>query len=732
VVIRFYLDDLEIEEPIGWDNLQLSMKRDEKFHGMQFEASTGTLQFYGAAAVYLENAKQLNGVKANVIFRADIDCDGIVDNLVTGRLNFGRWTKTCGNVCLVTLPVEEEGCRVVFKARYDQKVDVDSIVAFDKVTGLPTYSGLGITMDIPAKALSVGVKGHVDEDSNSVDHHVETFADFKVITRPTYAVVEDNSVDTGQLEPISDAESSVDEFPLPLTPQLLFDDQIECFAGMFNYEFNFSGTFLLSNNVLAAGADLVSAKLKLVTWDGVGTIFTDSTLIDEIDLGVSGTLFPSIGGSFTDQIFTGTIALTEGIGFYGFIEFDITQTGPGAIHLDANTTFSPDTSVNIYAEKLCPPTEARVYLIHELLSRIAEAVTNRCLRAYSEYYGRTDSQPFGFPADGCGGLRVVTGGLLLRQAPDGKLFASPKDMLEGLQGIDNIGFTIEDDPSIPGFFRLRVEELDYFYQDRELLSFDSIPEIGEETQEAQHYSRILMGYKKWEVQNVNGLDEPNSNREYRTSIETLSNTLDATSALVTGSYAIEITRQQSFAKTGAADTGYDNDIFLICVVRQPYGYLVEQNNVSNTSGVYSPQTIMNWRLTPARNMLRWFRSSANSYANFSSSQNKIFFQAGTGNYNAAAELTDPTCKLEAGVLAENQDISVSSFANSDDAIPLWRPEYHTFTYPLSVADYQALKADPWGYISFQCGRGGFDKGFIQEIRFTPAKGTAEFTLKLKW
>lgn len=715
---------MEIGEPIGYDELELSCRRDDKFHGMQFEASTSTLEFYGNAADYLEEQKVLFGLRANVIYRSEISCDGTYEEVYRGRLNFGKFKKTCGTTCRVAVPAEEDSCRVVFKSRFDQKVDIDSTTAFDKITGLPNYAGLGIDMDIPAKALEVGTIGEVGAGSNAINDTVSVGGYW--IARPTYETAINDSIDTGQLIPTTDHQHSLDDFDPPISPQLLFEDLITCFPGEFEYSFRHAGTFSIEAvNPIA----VVSIKVKVVQWDAEGNIFDDADLIQEITLPYSGEI-SSLTAPF-DETLAGTMTIPDGIGVYSFFEIAFSAPPPD---VDFNVTFNPNTRMSITATKLCPDTTAQVYLIHETLSRVVEAVTNRCIRAKSDYYGRIDSQPFAAAEDGCGGLRLLTSGLKLRQAPEDqdKFFASAKDLLEGLNGIDNIGFAIEDDTTMPGFFVLRVEPVDHFYQDAEMLVLDSIPKVETEEQETLHYSKILIGYKKWEVEEVNGLGEPNSNREYRTSLDTISNPLDATSALVTGSYPIEVTRQQSFAKSGAADTSYDNDIFLITLQRNAYDFEVEQGGITSPTNIFDPGTLLNYRLTPARNMLRWAKSVFNSYPNFGSSLYKIFFGSGTGNIVASGELTDSTCKLEAGVLAENQDISPTTFADQSEAIPLWRPEYSTFEYPLSVAQYQQLKANPYGYISYQCGNGEYEKAFIKEIKFKVAKGKATFTLIKKW
>jgi hypothetical protein len=731
VVINHYLDDLETDEPIGFDELELSIKRDPKYHGMQFEASTSTLEFYGEGAEYLKEKKALHGLRAEVIYRATVTCEGDTEaqEVVRGRLNFGKYKDSCGTTCRVSMPVEEDSCQVVFKSRFDQKVDLDSPVAFDKLTGLPPYSGLGITMEIPAKALEVGTEGYVSTEGDIVNLTNEESLSAYFYIRPIYERELSNSIDTGQVKNVvaNTGKNDVQGGNF-ISPQLLFEDLGKCFNTDFNYNIRLKGNFSISGN-----NDFVSAKLRFLEYFPTDTdisLGNDSTVLAEftiVDIPGGTTTFPQAYSY--DQTFTGAFTAREGYGYYAIIQFALF---PG--DYDIFNEFDPETYFLIENTKLCPATDSQVYLIHETLSRVTEAITDRCMRVKSDYYGRIDSEPFAASADGCGGLRLLTSGLKLRQAPDDKdnFFTSAKDLLEGLWGIDNIGFGVEADTTLPGYYVLRVEPVDYFYQDSEVLALPYIPQAEGEVQETGHYSRILIGYKRWEVEEVNGLGEPNSNREYRTSLETISNPLDATSALVAGSYPIEVTRQQSFAESGKADTSYDNEVFIICIEREAYGFHVEQGNITSPVNLFDPATILNYRLTPARNMMRWAKSVFNSYVNITTSSDRIFFASGTGNVIAAGQLTGADCRLEAGVLAENQDISLVTFANQADATPLFRPETITFEYPLSVADYQELKANPYGTIAYGCGSAEYLHGFIKEIKFKVAKGKATFTLIKKW
>jgi len=730
---EFYLDDLEIEEPQGFADIVLNLKRDDTWHGIFFEASTSELAFYGTAAAYLINKKKTEGLKSEVTFKALQAC-GIYDEpetILEGRLDFGKYTESCGNTCLVKIPVEQIGCLMTLRNRYDQKVDLDATTTFNKMSALQQYARLNFEMELPAKALDVRAEGYVALDGDTAaTGDPETLLSGYVHIRPIYLREIFNSIDTGQIASVNTNLSTNQAFGgPPPSPQILFEDNVSCFSGDAEYEIRLKGHFTADGN-----NDFLWAKLRWLEWfplEDDDTLGPDATVIQEFDI-----LPPTSPGGWSrpideiyDQTFTGSIQLKFGYGYYAVLELAVL---PGDFTI--SNTFDPETYFRVSITKVCPSTDANVYAIHESLSRVTEAITDNCLKVKSDYYGRTDSQPYSTDEDGCGALRVVTSGLKIRKAENAAFFSSLKDLFDGLRGIDNIGMGIEDNPNIPGYSWLRIEPVEYFYKDQEILVLPFVPEPEISIQEQLHYSNIDSGYEKWEVQKVNGLDEPNSNRKYRTGLSSVNNPIDIRSKLIAGSYPIETTRQQSFAATGAADTTYDNETFIICVERQAYNFIVEQGNVDNAANVFSPQTLYNWRIRPFSNLMRWFKSIANSYPNINDTSNKLFFSSGTGNFLAQGEIGGayPACKLENGVKEENRDLGKLDFADVVDATPLWKPEFAKLKYPLSIADYKTLKANPYGYISFQCGTGEWKKGYIQDLRYRLNKGEADFTLKLKW
>lgn len=714
---QIYLDDLLIEQPAGFGEIVMNIIRDEKWHGVLFEASTSALRFYGAAFDYLKAKKIQYGVDANVIFRANARCAGEAEyeNAITGKLNFSAYRETCGQDCFVILSIEQTSCAMTLKNRFDQKVSIDSNIAVDGVTVLQNYNGLGLTMELATQAIPVGTIGQVSEDGDTVtlDGIIPVNTD-RFAIRPTYERVTDESLQISQL--IGAEYVSADGSPL--SPILLLDDVlIDCFAGEFDYEIRLKGNFNIQWGVVLGTIDYV--RMIVGTGEYPGSI----TVLHQENFPLT-TPSSSIG-SF-DLSYSASLPLTPGEGFYIYFEAE----GSGTeilVSPESFITFDPETSINISGSRECPPTDAQVYLVNETLSRAVEAITNRCLTVNSEYYGRTDSEPYAQDADGCGSLRMLTNGLKIRQAEEKEFFASPQELFDGLNAIDNIGFAIEMDGLLQ---KLRVEPVEYFYQDTKIMDMPLVPQM--ETQIVQSLIKTLVkvGYKKWEIQSVKGIDEFNSNKEFSTGIASLNNTLDITSNFIAAGYLIEDLRTRTLASTGREDTSFDNDIFIIAVTRTGYTYIVEQGNIESPSDIFSPETAYNWRLRPMYNLIRWAKTIFAAYPILADTASRLFFRSGVGNYEATGELPalDP-CRLENRILAENDDLRP---ADADNTTPIWKPETVTFDYPLSLKEYKLIQATPHGFINLQCGQGEFIKAYISNVEYRPTTGQAQLTLLLKW
>jgi hypothetical protein len=732
----FEIDALTIEEPVGFADLIIRARRDPAWHGIFFEASASDLQFYGEAAAYLKEKKEGQGFAAEATFRAITDCDG-TDEVLEGKLDFRKYREKCGTECFVIMPVEQEGCLMTMRNRYDQKVDLDNRIAFDGQTILPEYDYLNFTMEMAAQEMKARIEGYVVEGGEVVNLDVfplGTGPDFRgksYAVRPTYGRAISESIETSQLTPTVQAASDNGLNDSALSPILLLEGQNNCYDNEMTYEGRLKGSsvYCLDDDTPGSGGNAsFDVKIQVVKGNdapfGIVEVLHTVTVFDNTI--AEGQMVLDF-----DLSYSGTTTLLEGQALFAYYILNTnsdTRFCSGALvppsGYENTITFDEETYIIINSLKSCPPTDATVSMIHETASHITEAITDYCLTVKSDYYGRTDSEPYAAAEDGCGGLRVLTSGLRLRNADTPKHFLSLKDLFDSLNAIDNIGMAVEGD-------ELRIEPVEYFYQDVKILEMPYIPDADHQAEEEMAYSLVKVGYKKWETENTNGLDEFNSNKEFRTTLKTIDNTLDITSNFIAGGYPIEHTRQQTFALTGAADTKYDNDTFIVVVERGYPNFIVEQGITENASDFFSPTTAYNWRIRPMYNLMRWWKSIAQSYVNLFNSASKLFFSAGTGNLLAAGNLAAyDACRVDANRKAENDDLGRNDIYVGQD--PIWKPETVVYNYPMSLKDYNLVKANPYGYIYYQCGTGEFEKGYIIDLMYRPAKGTVEVRLKKKW
>lgn len=735
---RFFINGTELSnEPIGWTDVTFNISRDERWHGIFFEAATSTLQFYGSDAEILRSLKNTHGLAATATIEIQAVCGQEID-VLTGSLDFGTYIETCSQPCTVQIAVEKAGCTMTLRNRYDQKVDLSSNRAFDKQTILQDYAGLNFEMEIPAQELDARVEGYVSSEGDTISIEPTCDENRFIWVRPNYLDERFNSINSGFLSsPQNQYQIGFEGTFGIITPQLLNEDNQSCFQVPFDYEIRFKGRFSVDQATIPTSDNAsIKAQVRISSADELSPYCDNDNIFDVSCFLHSETIFTSSTSAPTDYVdeefditFTGSIAsIPEGSRLSAWVYFPLGFSCENPL----TVTFDPETYFLIRTNKSCPPTNSDVSLIHETGSRIVEAITDGCMRMRSTYYGRTDSEPFAASEDGCGSLRVLTSGLRLRNAENPTHFMSLQDFFNGLRGIDNIGIGIEPDPAVDTREVVRIEPVEYFYQDVELLRLPGIPNGKFILDPKFGYSLIKIGYTKWEVERVNGLDEFNSNKEFRTSLSTIDNTLDALSPFVAGGYPIEVTRQQSFADSGGADTTFDNENFIICVERNAYGYQVEQGNIIDASNFYSPDTAYNWRIRPFYNLMRWWRSIAQSYVNLVNTASQLFFSAGTGNLLATGELPlyDP-CKLEDNEKSESEDLNRTDFAVEN--LPIYKPERLTFeNYPLSLRDYNTIKSNPYGYISVQCGTGEYIKAYILSINYRPSRGDADFNLILKW
>lgn len=776
---RFHILDrnnvsTEVEEPVGFDALTCEISRDADWHGIFFTNSGETFEFYDAAYKLLKAEYELYAAQGDMTLIMEQECAGVWTEFDRGKFIFSKY-EDFSDDCYIKCPLESVGEIMDLRNRVDQKVNLESLKAFDEITDLVAYDKLGFDLQLPSKGIfmqdkadmaipettNVALPTEYKFNSGSLAQTLGNFnyAWFQIVPQfekqslsefgsfLTAASPEHEYIKSGWYEQRQDLDvEAVIQQTFPTQRWIYFDwaqatvllnndnftnnfDAIKEFSLDVSYSFDME---LIKANIIALYNVIVIRRA-----DGTYEYLDKSVIFNGVPGGGlagfnSGSIW--LAGSTNTISFTAShpsVTLSNGdylfVTVCGLSVFMNTDARDG---LDAYNIVAKSGSVNMQTLTHFETTSSKVFAVNEVLSRISESITNDKLKAYSEYFGRTDSQPYATTEDGCGALEAITNGLRIRGQENKTpgqtdVFSqSLQDMFKGLCPIHNIGMGIEPDTNREGYNRLRIEPWNFFYNDTLVMSCTGINGLERKANDKDIYSIFQFGYDKWEAEEYNGLDELLTKRNYRTLLSQVKNTLAQISTFIASGYALEVTRRKGNDNT--KDWRYDNDVFIICMKRVAGILAAELGNVTNPVNIVDPDTLYNFRISPVRNAMRWANKILASYRQFDANS-KIIFTDGDGNYFAQGEMTDTNCRLEAAALTENQTIAISSFADSANAKPVLFPERVTYPYPFTAQDYVNIKANPGGKIYFESlNDSGY--GWIDSIKWNPDDGTAQFSL----
>ena len=730
MVFRFYINSTLVDEPVGFDATKIKLKRSDNYHGIMAESDNQTVEIYGNGYTILKTLYDADGIDAVATMLIQYKCESEFVDLGEYSITFYNSEWYCGEDCYCKIGLERKGCLYKLTNAIDTKVDMDSTKCIDGSTDMALYEWMGKEIDVPSKTILL---------TSSADSENEIIEDFT------------NDIDTAFG---STTGSMIIEHWLPFDNYKL--SEIETFVPFSTWQKNIGAIdsdVADTYNILQITASDILCRDNLFEFSVVSKgnlIYTTSATITPLDIRFvvskwSGGVFSSIlyfdtlsnTGSGFDYIYawdvntTFSATLNEGDQILMYVLFNGVKTTSGNF-FDYIITHELPNSLTITTLSICDSTPAKVYLVNEALSHTAEYVTNNCLRVYSEFLGRTDSQPYNMFADGCGGMLALTYGLFLRRIEKVKATnAKPvfslsfQDIINAIDAIYGIGFTIEQRGDVDV---LRVENWEYFYNDTVITDIGSVT-VKKKPDLNLHIKNFKTGYSRYEAEEYNGLDEFLTEREYSTKLVNHNKTLEKECKFIASGYAIEITRRKGNDNT--KDWRFDNDTFILCVERGgSYGYtgegiIVEQANITNDANILDAPTVLNFRISPARMAMRWFKY----LTTFIKDVKELVFTSGKGNIAAEGEL-ESGCKIDSGVISEKQNLLETDFLYSQ--IPLFSAELHEVNdVPFTHEQYKLVKANPEGLIAYSCD-GVQSYGWIKEIEYSFVDGSADFILIPKY
>lgn len=729
--------ETEIENPQGWESPVVNIDRDPEWHGIFFGYSFGELKFIGLGFTLIKEEYEAKGVNGEMNLKIMFQCseDGQFDLFYKGRLSFDEYSDTCGDECSVTIGLEDSNDIMLFRNNYEQKVNLNSNIAFDEETELTDYDHLNFDLEIPSRGIPQKSTGsNTEKQSFSLLEYpgwgniqpggttgTEQGALMPVFAVQTYSEIQSTNINGGPYYDsnirFNDGENSIGTPPFI---DLASNQQLKCAPSDFRTTWRVKGR-LIDNTSASRIVDM-----NLIFRAGpnpASTVLLSNQIMVTYEAFTSQTAEFDLSGVYN-------LGMQPGNKIYVFAIINYVKTSSNALQ-QLIVEFDPETSIEFSAISYCEPTMAKSYMINEALSRTVEAITNGRIRFYSTTFGRVDSQPYPLLNQTCAGLFAISNGLNVRRRllTDGTqpgCFVTLKQQFDDLKAIWNIGISIEPDNFRPGYNYLRFEDWRYFYQNDIGIRFNYATRIKRNIDTQRLYNQLRVGYNKWTAEQYSGLDELMTERTYRLNINAVNNELEAMSDIITASYTTEITRRLD---TGTNDWQYDNDLFGFCLKGgegQEYSVETFADVAYSVQNVNDPDTCYNGRVTPARNAMRWFNFIMQGLRQITNTS-KLIFTSGKANYIARFGLND--CNLEGQAIAENESIELGDFEDREQAKPITYPEIITFDHPLNYNLFKRIKDDAtlkFKSIVVMC-NGNEIEGWIKNIAYRPEDGTATIT-----
>lgn len=220
---------------------------------------------------------------------------------------------------------------------------------------------------------------------------------------------------------------------------------------------------------------------------------------------------------------------------------------------------------------------------------------------------------------------LLTDGFKIRQFEDKNITISLEELYGSLSTFDDVAMIVERQT-------VRIESKDEVYKQQIGVDIGQVLDVSRKIIKDYHYSRIEIGYDfNGEYEEVVGLEEYNIKGEYATCIDTVENVFKSISKVRADPSGMTFAQDKQFVNFPKEDTRYDRYNFAIDAILESEGRYVmrywETDFPNEPTGVFSPQTAFNLRLSPFNCLLRKGRTISaglqkypNEYLKFSSTE----------------------------------------------------------------------------------------------------------------
>jgi hypothetical protein len=701
-------------DPEGWEDIALTLTRDEQWHGISQEVSIDLGFWCDGGGFEIINAEyETNGADVEIILEV-LYCGQLVFN---GILQLNSLIR---KRCVLNVPVDNFDVGVKIRRRIETPINLEQPTTLDggNVNNY-TYGGYDVNMH----SRTIFLASELRQDNpftrtttltvvQGLNYNAWVNNGILSGINDLSTIVDNPSISDVRVGTLLAQDSNIQEFYVANDPIVQYPIVLDM---IWDFEGVFTDTMPLPQTPQSRGfAGILGLRIFY------GQDLSTATLIQLDNIGFVGEFARVVSLPFSSSG-NQQITLNEGDrvwlawGTAGGTGYGLTTGAPSFNYTVEWAWNYTKAFLRLETNSQFEPTEAKAWAIHELFARLTHATTNEPSSFRSDYFGRTNSQPTSYPVTGCGGYTAITNGLKLRQYTDERsaIIVSIQDLLDSMDSLHGIGWAVLNNKMI-------VEPIEYFYQSTIVKTLNNVPSFEMRIAQSKYFNEVQIGYEKWETEDVNGIEEPNSIHSYSLPKVQRKNRIDKISPYIGGSYAIESTRRRLVS---TKDWKFDTDNFILALKHDvnELDTCEKDENFSNVANILDASTTYNLRYSPARNLLRQLKAFTGGL--FRKPLEDVRFQSGEGNITLeATELTNCLGNFDGALLIENQDFVSGDFAS------YWIPEVYSFEYVLSFSEFVNIRNSPYNLIGFSETDTDHIYGYILNLEYNLKTGAANFEL----
>ena len=734
-------------EPVGWRNDDNEFVRDKSFHGI-FVEMTNSLTFYEAGASFLEDIYQSYGINADVIMIKEErnPFTDIWETTYSGFLDLTTYEKKDNSI---SLKFVSSGLLRLIKARQNEKIEIDR---------LNTFKGLEIPYLEPKEVIFRGreiflesLLETVEEDriSDGFSMRFQTqnprTASMGVPLSETYAsdvkvVLVSKDLSYSSTPDIGEAD----------TMFYIDNDRKK------DLKININCSFDIVEPEPIDISDITDAFLYLalvVYENGIDYNVKERILLSENIISDNGLLLNNVQATYSNPKFTLLQGESLSLQWYGGASSWGTFIGIVPISFGYLRPMFKNivTSIKIEENSFFEGTKSNIHLPFEIAERFLKIITEQDNILVSNVLGRTD---LNYSKDGLASLTGLTHGFWIRGFSKDdpveinqenrykSLTTTFKDFYESYFDVWNLGAGIE----LQGFKEVfRIENQEYFYNKNILIrlgkevngvfEYIQVSNVKRTLNKEDFNSGIEVGYNSGgDYEEAVGLDEYNTKTTFTTIIDKIESIYTKLSKYRADSYGIEFARRKQYSISPTEDTKYDLSNWFVDMKRgenEVFEQRLWQDDFSEApTGVFSPNTAQNLRLSPVNILLRHGWRIGSGLVKYPLD----FIRYGSSVANSGLKTTlDPSKYPVYGgkTYSENGNIQNSELEQSR-----FNGEIIEFDYEVDYALLQKVRGKTvilgeeipnfYGLVSFKNEYGKIEEGYLE--RLSP-NGVGQWKLK---